>query len=82
MRDEKKWTLSLAPLLKILQIQKNLFAIRNVCTFLNTIINAHSGDEMKLSIKRELLSYGIEVIYRDIQSRIKEKAFKIEDCTY
>ena len=49
--------------LKILEVQKNIFVLAHACTFLNTLIEAHTVEPVRNSLKEELLCYGIEVIY-------------------
>jgi len=40
---------------------------------MNSFIEAHSNPAMKTGIKRELISFGIEVLYTDIIAKIREK---------
>ena len=38
MKEDGKWDSPLGPLIKVLQTSKSLFAIGNVCVFINTLI--------------------------------------------
>jgi hypothetical protein len=59
-----------------------VFGILNVCTFINTFIEAHSDDSFKVKIKKALKQYGFHLIYEDIKAKIANKEYKSDDCSY
>ena len=75
MKNDNKWKYGLEPLIKSLQIQKSVFAIGNICTFMNSYMATHSNPDARDQIKRELISFGIQVLYSDVTEKIKQKYY-------
>jgi hypothetical protein len=56
--------------------------LKNVMTFINTIIEAPEDKQQRLELKEDLVVHGISVVYNDIQQKIKDKDYTVEGCSF
>lgn len=55
--------------------------IKNVCTFVNVLVEAASVKEHRLELKETFMRHGLSVVYADIKLKIHDKDYHIEDCS-
>lgn len=70
MKKLKLWNSPMEPLIQLFHQSKSIFAVANLCTFLNTFMEAHTDNEFKWKIKKAMINYGIPLVYEDIKQKI------------
>ncbi|CAD8174618.1 unnamed protein product [Paramecium octaurelia] len=82
LKEEAKWRFATEPIFKIMEVQQNVYLIRDACTFINALAETHSDDEMCELIKQQIEQYGLTVIYDDIKLKLKNQEYQIAHCSY
>ena len=70
------------PFIRVLEHSNNVLLVSNVCSFINTLVEAPPTLPRRVQIKEELLIQGIQVAFSDVKLKIDEKSFNILDTTY
>jgi hypothetical protein len=81
LRVSQNFHYTFEPLIRILEESKSIIMVCNVCTFLNTLIEAPASKEQRIHLKEELVMRGISVVYGDIKLKIADGMYKVHDCS-
>ncbi|CAD8086866.1 unnamed protein product [Paramecium sonneborni] len=82
LKDEAKWRFVTEPIFKIMEVQQNVYLVRDACTFINALAETHSDDEICELIKQSIQQYGLTVLYDDIKQKLKNQEYQIANCSY
>lgn len=82
LQETQNYNYKFEPFIRILEEARSVVLLKNVCTFINTIVEAPKDQNDRLDLKEDLVVHGITVVYGDIKMKVREGYYKAEECSY